>query len=71
MPRKLKCFKNDLDLAAGLTQLATVEHEAESTIIRRALREYLQKTGAISTARIDARTGQTVVRKKGGSKKNS
>jgi predicted transcriptional regulator len=50
MPRRLKCFKIDADLDAALRQLAVAEHEAESTLIRRAIRQFLERTGALQVA---------------------
>lgn len=44
-PRKLYNFYIDPDLAEGLKELKEREHESEGAIVRRALRQYLQRQG--------------------------
>ena len=69
MARKLKLFRIDADLEAGLKRLAAAEHETVSALIRRAIRKYLQETGAISASVVVGSRSNRLAVKKGGKKK--
>ena len=49
MPRKLYNFYIDPDLADALKKLKDAEHESEGSIVRRALRRYLEDRGVIKS----------------------
>jgi ribbon-helix-helix CopG family protein len=50
-PRKLYNFYIDPELAEGLKKLKALDGAPESESVRRALRAYLEKKGAIKTDR--------------------
>lgn len=50
-PRKLYNFLIDPDLAQGLKRLKQRDKEAESVIVRRALRRYLEEAGVMESAK--------------------
>jgi hypothetical protein len=60
-PRKLYNFLIDPDLAQGLKRLKQRDKEAESVIVRRALRRYLEEAGVMESAKParGRRTGKT------------
>jgi predicted transcriptional regulator len=57
MPRKLYTFAIDPDLAAALKRLKTKTGVPESETVRRALRGYLRRQGALIPTRVKTASG--------------